>query len=91
MILTKGKLKMKNGTSTFRHEILSGAVELDVRIDFDEYGDADFTIEANGFDVTEDVLSYGLEDDLLDKAIDFFIPDSDTRAEFQYECAKNGD
>lgn len=85
------EIEMQSGTSVFNYYLLSGAIELDIRIEFDEYGNHDITVEYEGLDVTEDALSYGITDKLLEMADNYFVSDSVTAGEFRYECAKNGD
>jgi len=66
MYVTKEK-EMKNGTSTFTYEIMGGLIELECRVEFDEYETATLT-EAlyDGVDVTEYIIQYGLEDEITD-------------------------
>lgn len=60
---------MKNGTSCFKYSILEDVVTLDVIIEWDEYGEGVIDeITIDGLDVTEEVLSFGLHDKLIEYA-----------------------
>lgn len=60
---------MKNGTSQFKYSILEDAVTLDVHIEWDEYGEGSIEeITIDGLDVTEEIISFGLHDKLIEYA-----------------------
>ena len=94
MLITKG-IKMKNGTSGFSYYILQDAVELNVIIDWDEYGEPEIIeISIDGLDVTEDAIELNLSDKLIEYAGEndqYFTSDKENRAEFLCECERNGE
>ncbi len=72
--------QMENGVSLFKYWILEDTVELSVRIDWDEFGEPMIEeILIKDLDVTEEILSYGLRDKLIEWAIDHdcFLADSE--------------
>lgn len=78
---------MKNGTSQFNYTILEDTVTLNVYIDWDEYGEPDIEeVTIDGYDVTEEVLSFGLRDKLIDYAEqheEYFTRDEESRGDFR--------
>lgn len=60
---------MKNGTSNFKYSILEDVVTLDVIIEWDEYGEGIIDeVTIDGLDVTEEIISFGLHDKLIEYA-----------------------
>lgn len=80
---------MKNGVSTFKYSILEDTVELDVRIKFEDgIGEIEEITLTDGVDVTEEILSFGLENKLVEYAEEheeYFTADEVTEAESQWE------
>jgi len=78
---------MENGVSLFKYWILEDTVELSVRIDWDEFGEPMIEeILINDLDVTEEILSYGLRDKLIEWAIDHdcFLADREVLKSSEY-------
>ena len=64
-------MEMRNGESNFKYGILNDFIILDVKIEFDDYGDAKIEETlVDGYDLTEEILSFGLEDKLIEYAED---------------------
>ena len=84
---------MKNGTSQFKYYILQDEVEMNVIIDWDEYGEPEVTeITIGELDVTEEALELNLFDKLTEYASEneqFFTSDKDTEGDFIGECERN--
>lgn len=80
---------MQNGVSSFKYFLLEDTVELDVRIKFqDDVAEIEEVMLADGVDVTEEILSFGLEEKLVQYAEeheDYFIADEVTAAESKWE------
>ncbi|UOF77772.1 hypothetical protein [Caudoviricetes sp.] len=61
-------MDLKDGVSCFEYYLLEDSVCLNCRVVFDEYGEADIDeILLNGeVDVTDEILSFGLHDKIVD-------------------------
>ena len=86
---------MKDGTSNFKYYLLEDTVELNVIIAWDDgYPTFDEITLADGVDVTEEILSFGLFDKLVDYAVDnpsYFIPFEVDEGERQWRSAREDD
>ena len=86
---------MKDGTSNFKYYLLEDTVELDVIIAwFDDEPTVDEITLADGVDVTEEILSFGLFDKLVEYAEaspDYFIPFEVDEGERNWRSAREED
>lgn len=89
-------MELINGTSEFDYSILEDSVHLTCRVNFDEYGtgEVESVLLDDEYDVTEEVLSWGLEQKIVEYAEehpDYFDSDEATRADFLNDCNRNED